>query len=338
MFNLFLEDGDLLEAVELESQLLQEEVITEASLYGMRITKKNLEDEEFVKELVNKIKSNEHKLRNNIGSILMIIGFISIITIVCIPIGVLLLIITDKIKSGYDIQEKELKKVDDCFEKTINKFKQKLNKTKDEKEKKQLENMINKLENNREHIYERKAKAEIQERLKKVVDFSKYGDFGIKVGSSEIICYFDDVAGDPISYSKKYNNENEIKSEFILKSLKLPFNKIEQFYVNGIKSQDDLIKLIKSKGKIYNGVDLMGGENSYDSYGPTVIKYLKDKQVTEILSDVHDTCILYSFDDKCCYNWIGEETDEITKISVKDFLQASKTAYEDLVKMYKEFK
>lgn len=333
MSYLFLEDGDLLEATELECTL--EEVLTEASLYGMKITKENLEDEEFVKELVNKIKSNKHTTRSNVSMWLMIIGLISVVTIVGAPIGLLLIAITKVIKSGYEIQEKELKKVDDCFEKTINKLKQKMNKSKDKDEIEKLKDIIKKLEDNREHIYERKAKEAIQQRLKKVIDFSKYGNHGIKVGSTEIISHIGDI--DPMNFAKKYNNEKEIKSEFT-KSTKLPFNKIEEFYANGIKSRDDLIKLIKSKGKAYNGTDFMGGEKTYKSYGPTVIKYLKDKQVVELLSDVHDTCILYSFDDDCCYDWVGEESDVITKISVKDFLQASKTAYEDLVKIYKEFK
>lgn len=335
MHNLFLEDTDLLDIVEI-NLLLQEEVITEASIAGMKITKENLEDEKFVKELIKKIKENKHSLRTNTSMLLMIVGIISVLTIVAAPIGILLIAISNSIKTAHDIQEKDLKKLDDCFDKTINKLNNKLSKTKEESKKEELRKVIKDLENNRERIYERKAKAEIQEKLKKVVNLSKYGNHGIKVGSTEIICQLDDIAGDPVAYAKKYNSEEEIKSEF--KSSKLPFDKIEQFYANGIKTNADLVKIIKSKGKLHNGIDLMGGEKSYDSYGPTVIKYLKDKQIAVILTDVHDTTILYSYDDDCCYDWIAEEDNEITKISIKDFLQASKTAYEDLVKIYKEFK
>ena len=335
MNNYILEDTDLLTLVEF-NLLLDEEAINEASMYGMKISKENLEDEEFVKELVNKIKEDKHLFTKNLSLTLFVIGAISSITVIGLPIGILLLTIASKIKSPYDLQAKDLKKLDDCFEKTIDKLKKKSSNTKEKSKKEQIENTIKSLEENRERIYERKAKAEVQERLKKIVDFSKYGDHGIKVGSTEILCYLDDIAGNPVSYAKKYNNEEEIKSEF--KSSKLPFDKIEQFYVNGVKTHDDFIKLIKAKGKAYNGITLMGGENSYDSYGKTVIKYLKDKQIVVIMSDVHDTTILYSYDDDCCYDWIAEETDDITKISVKDFLQASKTAYEDLIKIYKEFK
>lgn len=333
MNNLFLDDIDLLEAVDM-SILLQEEVINEATIASMKVTKEKLEDEDYVKELVKKIKENKHDLRNNTIKTMFIVGVISTLTIVGAPIGILLMVIASNIKSGNEINQKDLEKLDDCFEKTIDKLKNKLNKTKDESKRKELSRVIEQLEENRERIYERKAKAEIDERLKKVVDFSKYGDHGIKVGKSEIICVFTDGEEDPVKYANTFNSEKEIQDKF--KTNKFPFDKIEQFYANGIKIEADLIKLINSKGKPGNGFQLMG--NSDDSYGPTVTKYLKDKQVEVILTDVHDTCIIYSLDDKCCYDWVGEETDVITKISVNDFLKASKTAYEDLVKIYKEFK
>ena len=342
MYDFLLENSiDLLEFVEMNKSQ-NKYTITEASISGMKITKENLEDEEFVKELVKKIREDKHSSRTNVSMLLFVVGMISTLTIVAAPIGILLLVIASSIKTAHDIREKDLKKLDDCFEKTINKLNNKLKKTKEESKKDELLKVIKDLENNRERIYERKANAEIQERLKKIVDLSKYGDRGIKVGSTEIICRLPqdwadiDITRDPVSYAKKYNSEEDLKSNFT-KSSKLPFDNLEQFYASGIKTHADFMKLIKSKGESFNGIDLIGGD-SYDSYGPTVTKILKNKQVVVILSDVHDTTILYSYDDDCCYDWLIEETDDITKISVNDFLKASKTAYEDLVKIYKEFK
>ena len=333
MDNYLLDDIDLLEAIEFDLLMQEEDVITEASMYGMKINKENLEDEKFVKELVKKIREDEHILTKNIALTLFIIGAISSLTVVGLPIGILLLVIASKIKSPYELTEKDLKKLDNCFEKTINKLKNKLDKTKEESKKKELSDLIDKLENNRERIYERKAKAEIDARIDKVVNFSKYGKFGIKVGGTEIICDYEDTISDIVK--GKYKSEEEIKASF--KATKLPFNRIEQFYANGIKSHNDFIKLVKEKGKAANGISFMGGKGYEDSYGKTVIKCLKDKQIVDILSDVHDTTILYSYDDDCCYDWIAEEDNNITKLSVNEFLQASKSVYEDYIKVFKEF-
>ncbi len=328
---MFLEDMDLLEAVDLNI-LIREEVVNEASIAGLKVTKEKLQDEDFVKDLVKKIRDNDHKTYRDFTMLLLIVGVISTLTVVGAPIGILLIVIASKLKSSNELNEKDLKKLDDCFEKTIDKLRTKLSKTKDESKKKELKDVIKQLENNRERIYEKKEKAEIEERFKKLIDHSKYTDNGIKVGNTQVVCQFIDM-GCPVEYAEKHKSVDNLKSEF--KMNKLPFNKIEQFYANGIKTQDDLENLIKSKGKLYDGYELMGRD---DSYGPTVTKYLKNKQVCVILTDVHDTTIVYSSDDKCCYDWIAEETNEITKISVKEFLQASKTAYEDLAKIIKEFK
>lgn len=331
--NLFLlDDQDLLESVQMSIALLEEETIQEASIAGLKVTKEKLQDEDFVKDLVKKIKDNDHKTYRDFTMLLLIVGVISTLTVVAAPIGILLIVIFSKLKSANDLNEKDLEKLDTCFEKTIDKLRTKLSKTKDESKKKELKDVIKQLENNRERIYERKERAEIEERFKKLIDHSKYTGNGIKVGSTEVVCQFVDIEC-PVKFAEKYDSVADLKSE--LKQTKLPFDKIEQFYANGIKTQDDLEKLIKSKGKLVDGFDLMGHD---DSYGSTVTKYLKNKQVIVILSDVHDTTIVYSDDDKCCYDWIAEETNEITKISVKDFLHASKTTYEDLAKIIKEFK
>ena len=95
MYNLFLEECDLLESVEL-ANLLNEEVITEASIAGMKITKENLQDEKFVRELTKKIKNykydknNKNEVKKFVDTLLVIIMFISAITIVLLPITFLL--------------------------------------------------------------------------------------------------------------------------------------------------------------------------------------------------------------------------------------------------------
>ena len=149
MFNLFLEDGDLLEAVEIMN-LLNEEVIIETTIAGMKVDKEKLEDEKYVKELIKKIKEenknqNPKSARNKISGLLALISMISMITIVGIPIGALLLVISFVIMEK-DHTDKDLEKLDDCIEKTIKKLKQrmKVSKNKDE-----YNEIINKLEDNK---------------------------------------------------------------------------------------------------------------------------------------------------------------------------------------------
>lgn len=326
-YELFLEGTDLLEVVEFYS-LFNEEAVTEASIAGMKITKENLEDEKFVKELISKIRSNPHKFRTNINGLLAIVGLISLITIVLAPIGILLLVITSMIKSGDQINEKTLKTLDDCFVKTIDKLKKKSEKTKDDTKKKELESIIKRLEENQEFIYN----ASEEERIRKLVDMSNYKNYGIKVGNgylpAEISGYLIAPKGKLYQFCKT-TTVNDIKED--LKVERNIIRYIEQLYMSNIKTRSDLLKYIKNRNT-YNGNTL-----AIDEYSSRVKKYLGNKTLSTII-DMEENVVVYSHEDDCCYIWWAEEDDNIVKVTIEELLKASKIAYEDLVKIISSVK
>lgn len=323
---LFLEDVDLLDLLEFSS-LQNDEVINEVTIIGMKITKENLEDENFVKNLIKEIRNNKHKLRDNINAILVIAGIISVVTIITAPIGFLLIALSSVIKDSDKINDKDLKKLDDTFEKTITKFNKKLNKVKNEKDKKELKEIIEKLESNREFIYNRAE----EERIRKLINLSKYDEYyNIKVGSTTLSCEITHILSSKPGKLYEYCKDttlNDIKSEFKLYKDNV-FRRLEHLTVNGIKSRADLINYLKDKRKHdANHMEI-------NEYGDKVIKYLKDKTVSIIIElDDDGNNILYCYEDDCCYIWYGSEDNEIYKVSINDLLQASKTSYEDLLKL-----
>ena len=330
-FGLFLENGDLLEEVELSLEIEDDGIINEATFAGMKVTKENLQDEEFVKELTKKIRSEKHKLRDNIIGVIGILGMISFITIIGAPIGLLLIALTTVIKNGDQINEKHLKQLDDTYEKTIEKLKKKESKTKDKDEKDELNKVIKQLEETRKFIYNQYE----EEQIKKLVDSSKYSDRGIKIGSGQLGCEVADLLkmkkGKLYEYSKS-TNVNDIKQEFKLNKDKV-FTRIEQLYMNGIKSKNDLLNyFIKNKTEKHKAIDFGVDPDDPVGYGDTVNKYLQNKTLS-IIIDLHDNFVLYCYDDDCCYIWFAEENDNITKVSINDLLKASKQSYEDLVKI-----
>lgn len=48
--------------------------------------------------------------------------------------------------------------------------------------------------------------------------------------------------------------------------------------------------------------------------------------------------IIYSYDDDCCYYWGWDDNNYIEKISASDLLKASKTSYDDLMKIANQLK
>lgn len=112
---------DLLEMSNI-MELFPQEVVNEMSIAGMKITKENLQDEDFVKELVKKIKRQKEKepgkIINNIALVMSLISLISMLTIVGIPIGLLLLLLSSELLSANTkTNEKDLSKLDDCMQK-----------------------------------------------------------------------------------------------------------------------------------------------------------------------------------------------------------------------------
>ena len=331
MFELFLEDGDLLENVEMMRLIEKEDIITEASIAGMKITKENLQDEKYVKELINKIKNNKHPVRDLINMFLLVVGVISIVSIVAIPVGILIIVLADKIKSSNQINKNDLEKLDKNFDKVIKEFEKSLNKEKDVNKKKDLENIIDQLKHNKESIYNLEKAKQILDSI----DRSKYNKNGdIKLGSISIDC----IIGDILSYNDKsafdaIKSYSEDKSKlFKNNNTNGSFEYIEQFAANGITSQSEFTKFINNKTLI-KGTQF--GMGDYDENSD--VYKLRNKRFVVIFDDVHDQVILYSVEDKCCYYWVTDDYDYIKKISVQQLLEASKTAYNDLMKVIKEY-
>ena len=330
-YDLFLEDGDLLDIVEIQKSLIIQDVVNEATIAGMKITKENLEDEKFVKELIKKIKSQKYDTRDKINMLMMVIGFISVISIVLLPVGLLLLAISSVIKTSSEVNEKDLKKLDECFEKTINKLEKQRSKAKNQDE---YDSLIQKLKNNRKNIYNNEKKDESKQKFWSIVNKSKYVENGIKLGKTHLFCEVLDLEH---IFSVEKDEYDDIVSD-IEANLKVnkndDFTQIEHLYANNVKSHSDLIKYLKNK-QIYdqtNGKD----DLAVNEYGPGVQKYLKNKKIS-IVIDLHDNFILYSHDDDCCYLWYAESNDDIEKISTQELLNASKIAYEDLYKVLKAY-
>ena len=61
MYNLFLEDGDLLEAVEIMN-LLNESYIEES----VKLDKNRLDDMDYIKGIINEIKNSKDKKKTNL--------------------------------------------------------------------------------------------------------------------------------------------------------------------------------------------------------------------------------------------------------------------------------
>lgn len=341
MHNLFLEDGDLLESVEIMS-LLNEEVITETTISGLKVTKENLQDEKFVKDLIKKIKDykvdkkdpNEvQKFFNLLFGILMII---MTMTIVLIPVVLLISVITLRIADHAHIKsQKELQKLDDCLEKTIKKLEKQKQKAKNKEE---YDDAIAKLKSNRELIYNRSKVLSVVD----IIDSSKYDDIGrIKIGNTMI----ETIVGDIVKNQNIAHLDNKLKQ---LKSLidTWDSNKfdirsiyhIEQLAHHNIDNQK-FIKLIESNpakgrgGELFDGWDDGFTNNEYRKYDKIVNKTLTHLYQTD---SSQITYILYCHEDKCCYavnfGWLTLDT-----ITISQLLQASKQAYTDLEKLIKEY-
>lgn len=330
-YDLFLEDGDLLDIVEIQKLFTTENIVNEATIAGMKITKEKLEDEEFVKDLVKKIKNQKHATRDTINMLMMIVGFISLLSIVLFPVGLLLLAISSCIKTSSDVNEKDLKKLDSCFEKTIKKLEKQKSRAKNKEE---YEDLIEKLKNNRKNIYNNEKKEESKKKFWSLVNKSKYVENGIKLGKTYMSCqvlYLEYIfTMDKDDYEQLVDDiENELKDNGN------EFTQIEQLCANGIKTNSDLLKYLKNK-TVYdhtNGKD----DLAISEYGPGVQKYLKNKKIS-IVIDLHDNFILYDYNDNCCYIWYAEDNDDIEKITTQELLNTSKIAYDDLYKVLNAYK
>lgn len=336
MYNLFLEEADLLEAVEIVN-LLNEEVITETSIAGMRITKENLQDEKFVKELIKEIKNykvdkkDPSSVRKFFNGLFCIIMLISAMSIVLLPVVFLIGAITSRFTAEAK-SEKDLKKLDDCIDKTIKKLENQKSRS---KEKEKYDDAINRLKSNRELIYNRsKALSVIN-----VVDNSKYDDRGcIKVGnislatlagglSEKNVTWLDNHLKNLKKYINKWNKEDFSFSNF---------GYIEQLAYYNIDNNKFLKLIDESSNKGNASSDMF--DDWEDDYLNNKYKKLVNKTLTYVYTEEyhHITYILYCHEDKCCYA-VNLDYESVDKITVQQLLQASKIAYNDMLKLIKEY-
>lgn len=160
MFDLFLEDGDLLEAVEMD-MILNESYIEE----GVKIDKSRLNDIEYVKSVIKEIKHDKNK-KEMIATALMFFGAFSVMTIIGIPVGILIILLAERVLSNLDkVELKDLEKVKKTTEKAISDLTKQYNSSTDKNEKKELKDTINKLE---------KTNKEIIKAMDKIKNPSKY--------------------------------------------------------------------------------------------------------------------------------------------------------------------
>ena len=160
MFDLFLDDGDLLEAVEMD-MILNESYIEE----GVKIDKSRLNDIEYVKSVIKEIKHDKNK-KEMIATALMFFGAFSVMTIIGIPVGILIILLAERLLSNLDkVELKDLENVKKTTEKAISDLTKQYNSSTDKNEKKELKDTINKLE---------KTNKEIIKAMDKIKNPSKY--------------------------------------------------------------------------------------------------------------------------------------------------------------------
>lgn len=160
MFELFLEDCDLLEAVEM-NMILNESYIEES----VKIDKDRLNDMKYVKSIIKEINNSKDKKRTT-SNVLLIIGVISMMTIVLIPASILLFVIAEFIAKNADkVELKDLEKTNKTIQKSIKSLNIQYESSIDKNEKKELKNSINKLE---------KASKEIEIAIDKIKNPLKY--------------------------------------------------------------------------------------------------------------------------------------------------------------------
>ena len=128
------------------------ELVNEEKVFGVKIDKNKLNDEKYVKNLIKEINKESKKTRSILEQALIILSVVSILTIVGIPVGILLVFLTAELAEiRYNIDTKDLKKIDDYLDKSIKKLYESYE-TANIKDRKKYEKIINQLENNRESI------------------------------------------------------------------------------------------------------------------------------------------------------------------------------------------
>lgn len=328
----FDENMNLLEQMKINNlfSLYDQESINEASIAGMKITKENLQDEKFVRELMKKIDEKEEKSEST-SKMVMALGIISSLTVIGIPIGLLLLMISGSIIKHGSSKE-NLKKLEECIDTIIGKLNKQKSKEKNENKKNEYSSVIEKLQNTKKIIHEGEAFVSLSD-----IDKSKYKDGNIKINNK---CSVRSIAGDylcerePICFTAKEVKafKKDIEDMKKVKTTSCLSDNIELLAMNNITTKSDLLKYIDNMDDTHNSEI----QRIIKDYGDKSNRLLKGKNLAIVYQEQDYLAIIYSYDNDCCYYWPWDYSDIIEKISTSDFLKASKTAYEDLMKIYKQ--
>lgn len=288
----------------------------------LRINKAKLSDENYVKELIKTINNTpekEYKKRSNIEHYLWIAALISMASVVGMPLGILMVEISEII-AKVNTKDKEKQHMVDCIDKTIVKLR-KLQKVSKDSEK--IEVTIKKLEKNKKLI----------KGSRKVAGSSNnsiYRNGYIKISGN---AYFLSLAA---NFYDDGVSANEVKKYF--DEWDKPVKDLKNLYF------ETYLEEIIGRGFGYNQImeyiKLHEGNANYiieDTEKASIKKRIVGKTLTTII-DCDSDCIIYCKEDNCCYKMNLEYEDEFIKLSLPQVLQASMKGHNELKNILKNNK
>lgn len=289
----------------------------------LRINKAKLSDENYVKELIKTINNTpekEYKKRSNIEYYLCIAALISMASVVGMPLGILMVEISEII-AKVNTKDKEKQHMIDCIDKTIVKLR-KLQKVSKDSEK--IEVTIKKLEKNKKLINGSGKVAGSSN------NNSIYRNGYMKISGS---AYFLSLAA---NFYDDGASVNEVKK--CLDEWDKPVKDLKNLYF------ETYLEEIIGRGFGYNQImeyiKLHEGNANYiieDTEKASIKKRIVGKTLTTII-DCDSDCIIYCKEDNCCYKMNLEYEDEFIKLSLPQVLQASMKGHNELKNILKNNK
>lgn len=288
----------------------------------LRINKAKLSDENYVKELIKTINNTpekEYKKRSNIEHYLWIAALISMASVVGMPLGILMVEISEII-AKVNTKDKEKQHMVDCIDKTIVKL-IKLQKVSKDSEK--IEVTIKKLEKNKKLI---KGSGKVAGSSNNSIYRNGY----IKISGN---AYFLSLAA---NFYDDGASVNEVKKYFY--EWDKPVKDLKNLYF------ETYLEEIIGRGFGYNQImeyiKLHEGNANYiieDTEKASIKKRIIGKTLTTII-DCDSDCIIYCKEDNCCYKMNLEYEDEFIKLSLPQVLQASMKGHNELKNILKNNK
>lgn len=288
----------------------------------LRINKAKLSDENYVKELIKTINNTpekEYKKRSNIEYYLLIAALISMASVVGMPLGILMVEISEII-AKVNTKDKEKQHMIDCIDKTIVKLR-KLQKVSKDSEK--IEVTIKKLEKNKKLI---KGSGKVAGSSNNSIYRNGY----IKISGN---AYFLSLAA---NFYDDGASVNEVKK--CLDEWDKPIKDLKNLYF------ETYLEEIIGRGFGYNQImeyiKLHEGNANYiieDTEKASIKKRIVGKTLTTII-DCDSDCIIYCKEDNCCYKMNLEYEDEFIKLSLPQVLQASMKGHNELKNILKNNK